>query len=857
MMRISSKYKPWIFLLSLWLALEPLVVPILQAEEMPKPTIDSKKLNAGDNGLSNIKDVMTPSEYLEYMLELRQATTKKDMETKVWGDWMSTISGAYMLMDAGSQDVFTFYSAMKAVKGLPETAKGITDFLKVAAKKTALMVAFVGKAGEALRGANMFQGFLNMTRKASAVMEKNRAFKFLEFMAPPPCWNNPKVAGEGFKSYFRWVRKNTINPSGKGLGGGRYISDLKGVAQTVGIGLCVFGIALDAYKWANSDDWKGGRERSYDMVKTYVSLALGVATLVAMFCIPIVGQIAAIATLVWMALTAVGDLLGDYNKRWKEAYKNSYWYLSQYDPAFRTFYENRGQLKGEEKALSLLLAERDYGAVMRNPAPTTEADKKVQANSKAVFIALEKQGVLMTYYAQTGFTLPDFDINRLQQLWQKKADFMSWKPTEPEADKAKTRGFWGSLGHAINPKTWISWAGDKIQSRGFDKELKNKDVKPVFFNPDYVLVKKYKNYLMANDLKGGVYDTVGIRIEQSPFNYIPLVGIDSAAWNQKLMEQAFNADAFQVGVKEMMYFREQIKAANEAVKKTIKDNDKVIEKIVEDDLPHTKKMREALAALLDAYNSDPDREQNGLMTQMKKAFNWRWNDNNGKPTPRNIIQLYRPDIEQTLNYVPLSIAQKAAEALLMLINIKNGIDTAKLMQAMGQDKREIMENFESEFTNSAFNKYLKEGTFLDVKGSTFTDWLGEVYPAYSELEKFTNLYMQEVDKYSGAADTANSTTRERWYWFDKDVAHPKEVLRQLNDELRALKELTESFEDVKDTLNIRMPIADNSAFKNGVFKDGGYTLDWDTSDPININTMLDRDISNPILAPNAPDAAPE
>jgi len=268
-------------------------------------------------------------------------------------------------------------------------------------------------------------------------------------------------------------------------------------------------------------------------------------------------------------------------------------------------------------------------------------------------------------------------------------------------------------------------------------------------------------------------------------------------------------------------------------------------------------MREALAALLDAYNSDPDREQNGLMTQMKKAFNWRWNDNNGKPTPRNIIQLYRPDIEQTLNYVPLSIAQKAAEALLMLINIKNGIDTAKLMQAMGQDKREIMENFESEFTNSAFNKYLKEGTFLDVKGSTFTDWLGEVYPAYSELEKFTNLYMQEVDKYSGAADTANSTTRERWYWFDKDVAHPKEVLRQLNDELRALKELTESFEDVKDTLNIRMPIADNSAFKNGVFKDGGYTLDWDTSDPININTMLDRDISNPILAPNAPDAAPE
>ena len=38
------------------------------------------------------------------------------------------------------------------------------------------------------------------------------------------------------------------------------------------------------------------------------------------------------------------------------------------------------------------------------------------------------------------------------------------------------------------------------EAANLQKEIKNGDIKRVFFNPDYVLVKKYKNYLMAKNL---------------------------------------------------------------------------------------------------------------------------------------------------------------------------------------------------------------------------------------------------------------------------------------------------------------------------------------------------------------------
>jgi len=42
------------------------------------------------------------------MLSLR-GRTKEEQEAKTWGEWMTSLTGAYMLMDDGCTDVFSFY----------------------------------------------------------------------------------------------------------------------------------------------------------------------------------------------------------------------------------------------------------------------------------------------------------------------------------------------------------------------------------------------------------------------------------------------------------------------------------------------------------------------------------------------------------------------------------------------------------------------------------------------------------------------------------------------------------------------------------------------------------------------------
>lgn len=833
MLRIPRRARPWILLFAFWLMIEPMIVPVLQAEELPSPTVNSDQVN----GIANIEDVMSPDEYLQYMLELR-GSTKEECEAKAWSDWLTTISGAYMMMDAGQQDVFSFYSTMKAISGLPNTAKDLANNVRGLVKKATLAVSFFGKINPSIRGANMFKGFLAWTNKLDRAMGKNKAFQFLEFMAPPPCWNNPKVAGEGFKSYLRWVKKTT----GHNAGPGRTISNVKGAARTCGIGLAVLGLALSTWQLISSEDRQGGRYGSYSMVKNYVDIAFGAAALVCMFCIPVVGQVVAALTLAWMILTTVGDIIGEHNKKWKEAYRASHWFLIQNDKEYESFYNNRSSLKQEEKSASLILAERDYGQYIAEQQPVTDEDKKQYEAGKAVYTELEKQGVLMTYYNQTGFTLPDFDMARLMELWHKKADYMSWKPNEKESEEAKKRGFFGTIGHVINPMTYISWVGNKIDSRGYEKEIKNADIKRVFFNPDYVLVKKYKNYLMAKNLKEGIYDAVGLRIEQSPFNYIYLLGIDTGAYSEELLKQSLEADAFIIGSKEMMFFAKQAEIARESMKKAMKENDKIIEGLVKN-LESTQQIRRALSGLLEAYKYDPDVVNNDLYKKCRDAFGWQISDKKLK-TPKAMIDRYKAQLEEILAYVPVSTSQKAAEIVLIMQTVKHNLDTAKLMNDLWSEKDSLLNvDFDKDFTNDAIRRYLKEGTFLDVKGSSGflgADWLSGLYPAYEEHRKFNKLYLNEAKEFSSLANRSNSDTRDGFLGIDYHVKPPAELLQEYNQEISSLKEILEGWNEVKDQMDIKVAYSENPELYQGVFKEGGFQPVCD---------LEAMDLDSPVLMP--------
>jgi len=825
MLRILRRYRPWILILAIWLTIEPLVVTMLRAQEIPSPVLDTNKID----GLTPIDEIMTPTEYLDYLLELRGAS-KQDAEAKAWGDWLMTMAGIYMMMDVGNQDVFSFYATMKVASVSPVAINGAAITLKQAANKANLLFSFLSKVAISVRGANIYRGWARMTKNLETAMGKNRTFKFLEFMAPPPYWTSEGMklwkissaeakSGAGFKSYYRWVKKTT----GGNPGRGNTISNVKGAARTCGIGLTVLSMVLAGWHISDSDDQKSGNLLSYDLVKSYADIILGAGTLIAMFCVPIVGQVVAVLTLIWFVASIAGDAIGEHNKKWKEAYKNSYWFLYKQDPKFRSYYDNRAYLKPAEKAASLLVAETEFRDVLNAQNPLTDQEKEQYKRGQAVWEALEKQGVLMTYYGQTGFSLPDYDFERLQDLWQKKADYMGWKPNEQEEKEAKNRGFFGTLGHVVNPMTYVSWIGDKISSQRYQNEIKNNDIQRVYFNPDYILVKKYQNYLVAKNCKGGIYDIVGLRMEQSPFNYIPLVGIDTTAWNESLINQSFNADSFIIGSMEMKFFREQAKAATSNLEEVIKEGDELVSQMEKEDLPHTRILAEALMGLADAYQSAPDALNDEVYEKCHNVFGWNWNNNAGEKTPRNMINRYKASLEQTLAYTPLSVGQKAADLVLLVQSYKHNLDTAKMMENLVQEKESAldMEKFKKEFSNAEIQEYLKTGTFLNVKGKTFSDWLGGLIPPYEDLDKCTKLYKQETAKFSSFANRAVTNSRDGFLGIDYTVKPPQDLLKEFNDELKELKKVSEAFYEIKDSAGLSMPVSkDNAEVYDGIYGKG-------------------------------------
>lgn len=805
---------------------EPVAL-MVAAQELPAPKVSEEALDE----IPETGDIVAPADYLEYIMKLR-GKSKGEVEARVWGEWMMTLNSAYMLMDDGSAEVFAFYDALRMIRENSTILADISDVVKTVAKMATLSFAFLFRTRGLQYFDNLIIGFTRFTEMAQRAQEwaeNNRVLNFMEYAAPPPCWDNPAVAGQGFKSYWRWVRgRNTGAPDAVGE-----LTKAQGIARSIGIGLTVFGLAVSAFGIYSSEDRLGGRSTSFAITKHYAYGLLGLASLTAMFCVPIVGQIVMVAGVLWAITEIAGDMLGYYNKRWKDAYKNSFHYLYENDLEFKSFYDNRKKLNREEKSVSLQLVEADFAEFYVNAAK--EGNDTDSRNSR-VYIALEKQGVLVSYYARKGFSLPDFDLERLQEMWRMKADYMSWKPTDAELDDERRAGFWGKVGKYVNPMTFISWVGDGIKSEEYQELTKQYDLQKVFFNPDYVLIKKYQNHTTMNKLGGGIYDLIGLRLEQTPFNYIFLLGIDPSIWDKKLLAQAFAADSFIVGQKELILFREQVKAAAEKAKTFIEGLDETVEKIAEKDLPQTEKIRNWFNQFLVAWSSDPERENERLFRDGKRIFKWQWQRDDGAKSPKNMLQKFKDVFEKSLFAEPISLGQKAAETVVLLTTVKQQLDMARLMRRMSEEKADSIKNFDTTFTNADIKKFLKEGTFLNVDGNTVMDWFSGIYSPYDELQKYRNLFDIDVKTYTGIADLGISNSRERFLWFDKEIVHPLELLKKLNDELAAWKETLGKFAEIAADNDLKLRLVEDEEFAEKVFVE--YKLDYEL-EPLDPDIILE------------------
>ncbi len=872
-----------------------------------------------NKGEDESDSLMKPVDYLNFMYSLRgrsigddDDTMKKIENALIWGEWMNTITAAYAMMDDGCSDVFTYYNTLGVISSHVTNAPEYLKAVKFATNKAFLAGAFIAKVtgigkiasnisskvGPWLKSkGNLMKGFNAMGRFFGKGLKG--ANTFITHLSPPAGVNGKlfgktyKLAsGEGTVSYWRWVARKTgidategyaeaIKKINKHLSaenqinynkGSSVISNTKGVATTIGIGLTIVGIACDSYGIITSEDRQGGRYGSYALVKNYVGLALGVLSLVAMFCVPVVGQVIAICAAVWTVVTLIADQFGKHHKKWKEAYKNSFQFMFENDPKFKSFYENRDSIVEDEKSAAYILTERNYGDYKQaarefekyNRGQNNYYDDKSETavNSRA-FIELEKQGVLTSYYNRIDYSLSSFNIDDLVDLWKAKASYMSWKPTEEESTRAKNRGFWGNLGHAINPMTYISWVGDKVSSIKYNKYSKEGMEKAVF-NPDFVLLKKYQAWVTANRLikaanepnnNNDFYRAIGLRIEQAPFNYIPLVAIDTAGWDNDLLIQAFNADSFIVGVKEMMYFRNVIGAATNNVKEFTKNVQNEM-KDVKKKLDYFDHSAKALFAIRNAYKDFPDDTKTGAELldneHVKKVFGWK---KSKKYTPREIVAMNWNDIDRVLTVDTTLVSQKGADIVLLLDTIKRNLDLAVLMQELYDEKQDAIESVDSDFRQRDFNAFIKKGKFLGVKGGGFLDWLADIYSPYDELKKYNKLYKKEIDKYSKAADDSNKGHKRLlgflWTVEDEDY-HPNTILGQINMTLDTYRKVAEEFETVapdleKDGLALTLSSSDDKIFP---MKNGEYS-GYETMEEVETLSLDDEVIENndPIMPP--------
>lgn len=805
------RHRLFVFIFAAWLALEPFAISVIHAQELPAPKVNPETVT----GLVPAGEVMTPLEQMKYIYELR-GRTPEEFEAGAWSEWMMSISNVYTMMDDASQDAITIYSGVRSVFDIVSSIPGVSvapevvRILTSATKKVVFLAAFMRNLRPAVYVRNLVNGFSLTGIRFGNTLQNWKLMQVLEFMNPPECWNNPAAAEKGMSAWWHWAKKGSETQ-------GQVLETYKGVARSVGIALTVLGLVLDTYKLATSDDVHGGRLGSYDTVKTATYAVLGTAILVCMFCPPPFGFIAGIAMAVWSVLTFVGDIVGGEFKRWRQAYANSWFYLYQNDPAFRSYYDNKNKLQKPEKAISLLIAERDFGTVADQKETGNKTEDDVIKRGKKVYENMVKQGVLMTYYNGVSCDLNTFDIKQLADLWKAKASYMAWKPNEKEIEDQKNAGFWGKALNAINPMRLVRSIEDSIGSKAYKEAIEKKNLRPVYFNPDFILAKKYKNFLIGKRLKGGIYDLVGIRLEQAAFNYLPLLSVSTADWTPALLAEGFHGDAMIVGSKEIRYLREQAKKANEEIGKVFDGNDKLVNNLSRFHLPALKLQREALGSLLAAWRANKDQViDSSLKRSMTQFLKLPWpSDAGSQPTPAGYFDRYKDEISQALQFVPLTLGKHALDLIQLDLTCKRNLDLAALMDAYVREKQEGLGQFETDFKNPEIKKFLKDGSFLDVDGGGIFNWLAENYSPYDEISKYNQLLSEEVEAYRKAADKGNSS-------LAKD---PDQLLAEINRELAAFAELNKRFEAVAGELGLTMTYSsDETESFQKVFPDGGFKM---------------------------------
>jgi tetratricopeptide (TPR) repeat protein len=561
---------------------------------------------------------------------------------------------------------------------------------------------------------------------------------------------------------------------------------VKTAASGFDLGFSVVGLALDGIALCNDEDLKIGNV-TYSNIKSQVGLAMGVLSLgstltgLATTAVPVLGFA------VWGG-TVVLDQIGQRRKKWLENYKDSYDFLMLYDDNFKEFSE--GKMGVLAKTSSLILLEEKFGHL-----------NGAEGEAGELYEAMHRKAVLSSYYDLDQFDLPKQNISELKDLWRLKA---------------------------TKDPLFVS------------EELKKVDVFPVYFCPDFYIQKKLRGFItgLSDSERAenkGLLDTVTLRIEQMPYNYLPLADIVENEWSIELLREAFYADCVQVAAREIDAVKSMVSIISKEFGGALNYETLQLDTLMTDiEVFNNRGSVSGLSRRLDALEkalklqkkydeklADLGNKEEAL-EEFKREFGLEANIAYGVLSPTGgggrafegrplseAINLFGGSIMQEadylLNEVPKRNADQIVNTIINLYAAKRHLDFIEILKQFCEERKSFL-NSEASFVNEKIKAYIETGECLDIENS-WKDFLAEIKSPKKSFEDSITLIKDSSEKMQEAIKTfKDMIEKQHDISYTDSFTLGTSCLNHLKELQRICKRLTSQMQEFCEEHNIDLKL---------------------------------------------------
>ncbi|KAF1082311.1 MAG: hypothetical protein GQF41_1032 [Candidatus Rifleibacterium amylolyticum] len=794
-------------------------------------------------------EALAPGEYLEQVTGLMGGNTE-EIESHSYAQWTLLLMNTLIMLDPKGTDVMTFQHSITKTLSTVNKVRGFAADLPKYVGWVEKIAAFGFKYFPG-SGANKFHQILLKVQNAMGMLGKTDRLRTLQQTAT--YMKSPYSKGVG--ACKQWYKKGTPL-----VDGSQQLSGLQTGAMKVGSVLQIISGIMELSRVPGALANDAGTP-SFETVQIAINGAILIATALMAWPPPGAWTVAAFIIIgAWELIKGTLNKIGDTIEKWHKSYADSLNFLRETDDKFAAFYDenidaNSCPMPGDdsplidplERSAALVFADELKAALEENPGEGDIAERQQELVKN-----IRAQGILSTwYYQQDEATrlLPP-NIEDLYLIWNHRADYMAFKPKKPSWSWNPINLIGDGLGWLAGTalESFLGTHDQFVDDKGKFKEL-------ALFCPDFALTVLFRRYVTSQAHSENIGEIpehlslTGVRIEQAPFNYMPLIEIynnNFSNWSTEIIGQAFAADAFMTAAKEMPYLTEQLNYARKnneqttmhtlakAVGAVIIDDDpkEIVLGILADcmlkQLEGSARMRAQFDALLAAYNEDKnarikdkevDYSFNGdsddfklgkeifkgkkmhdelgpFVMNMGVAVPEFWSGilkgEDEKEEPEQIFREYSGQLQTSLQLNLNSLGISGIDMVKFGIQLKNEIDVLELAKDNLKDKKQALDSINEIFTNEAIRKLVTKGEFLDVS----RDWLSNFLSSYDPPE---DIFEHNIGKLEDAIEKLEESINKRKEIFD--TLHPL-----IKSEYAGWLETYKNYEEAADELGISLTI---------------------------------------------------